>query len=70
MIVAELLNDLFTNKHITLTKALEQRFAEYLSLYNINMTVLEYLQWLENQGKIHVLVLPSTNIIKLQRLYS
>lgn len=69
MIVQELLSDLFTNRRITLTKALEQRFAEYLETYNVKMSVLEYLQWLEEQGKIDVLVLPGTNIIKLQRIY-
>lgn len=69
MIVEELLNDLFTNRHITLTKALEQRFAEYLKTYGITMSVLDYLQWLQQQGKIHVLALPGTNILKLQRIY-
>jgi hypothetical protein len=68
MIVTELLNDLFTDRHITLTKALETRFQSYLFQYDIVMPVMEYLQYLENQGKIHVLTLP-TGTTKLQRLY-
>ena len=69
MIVAELLNDLFTDREITLTKALEVRFQKYLFQYDIVMPVMEYLQYLENQGKIRVLTLP-TGTTKLQRLYS
>ena len=69
MIVAELLNDLFTDRQITLTKALEVRFQKYLFQYDIVMPVMEYLQYLENQGKIRVLTLP-TGTTKLQRLYS
>jgi hypothetical protein len=69
MIVAELLNDLFTDRQITLTKALETRFQKYLFQYDIVMPVMEYLQYLENQGKIRVLTLP-TGTTKLQRLYS
>lgn len=69
MIVAELLNDLFTDKHITLTKPMEQRFAKYLRTYGVKLSVKQYLQWLEQQGKIEVLVLPGTTVTKLKRIY-
>ena len=68
MIVSEILNDLFTNRSITLTKALLLRFEHYLSTNEITMSAMEYLFHLQSLGYITLELYPDQVTYRIKRV--
>lgn len=68
MIVSEILNDLFTNRSVTLTKALLLRFEHYLATHEITMTGMEYLFHLQSLGYITLELYPDQTTYKVKRI--
>lgn len=67
MIVQEVLNDLFTNRFVTLTNALLQRFQHYLDTNNVSMSAMEYLFHLQSSGYIFLELYPDNVTYKIKR---
>jgi len=68
MIVSEILNDLFSNRYVTLTKALLLRFEHYLESHEITMSAMEYLFHLQSLGYITLELYPDQVTYRIKRV--